>query len=219
VADATDCDDTDAAVHPGASEVCDGADQDCDEEIDEEPVDAGSWYTDGDGDGYGDPATATVACTGPKGAIADGTDCDDAVASVHPGADEVCDGLDQDCDDAVDDDPVDGTTVYADTDGDGFGDPAVSAVYCELPADFVGDATDCDDGDATVYPGAEEVCDRVDQDCDGAVDPADCEEAAPEDKGCGCATGGDPSASWLAGLLVALAVRRRQVRHGDFTSR
>ena len=98
-----DCDDTDDQIKPTASEVCDGEDNDCDGEVDEDDaVDATLWYEDGDGDGYGDPTSPTVACDAPTGYVADNTDCDDDDGDVNPGAAEVFDGEDQDCDDLYD---------------------------------------------------------------------------------------------------------------------
>ncbi len=94
-----DCDDGDAAVHPGATETCDGIDEDCDGTTDEDAVDAGTWYPDADGDGYGDEAAPTSACEQPPDTLSTGGDCDDGNAQVHPGAAEVCDNrLDDDCD-------------------------------------------------------------------------------------------------------------------------
>ncbi|MCB9759877.1 MAG: FG-GAP repeat protein [Alphaproteobacteria bacterium] len=95
-----DCDDRDGSVRPGAPEYCDGVDNDCDGEIDPDTaLDAAVWYTDGDGDGYGDPASPLSACTQPAGAVSDDTDCDDGEATVNPGHAEVCnDFLDNDCD-------------------------------------------------------------------------------------------------------------------------
>jgi hypothetical protein len=94
-----DCNDNDASIHPEADEHCDGVDEDCDGEIDEDPVDPPSWYLDADGDGFGSPDAAFVACEAPVNAVAEGTDCDDADDAIHPGATEECgDGIDNDCD-------------------------------------------------------------------------------------------------------------------------
>jgi hypothetical protein len=95
-------------------------------------------------------------------------DCDDADANVRPGATELCNGVDDDCDDTVDEDVT--ATFYADTDRDGFGDPAGAAQVCEPPAGYVSSGTDCDDTDADAYPSNVETCDGVDNDCDGVVD-------------------------------------------------
>ncbi|MFO7962810.1 MAG: MopE-related protein [Desulfobacterales bacterium] len=96
-----DCDDTDAAINPGAVEVCDGKDNDCDGEVDEGVQNI--YYQDADGDGYGDPMNSIQDCSAPSGYVTDNTDCDDTDASVNPGAAEVCDdGIDNDCDGEVD---------------------------------------------------------------------------------------------------------------------
>lgn len=105
-------------------------------------------------------------------------DCDDGEPAVHPGAAEHCDGVDEDCDGVVDEDATDATTWYVDADGDGFGDADVSTRACAAPSGSVGDATDCDDGDAAVNPGGVERCDtEADDDCDGASNEADAEDA------------------------------------------
>ncbi|MCK6504242.1 putative metal-binding motif-containing protein [Myxococcota bacterium] len=101
VADDTDCDDRDEARFPGAPEVCNELDDDCDDDVDE-GVGAETWYLDGDGDGFGDPMSEETACTVPAGAVAVGGDCDDEDDGVFPGATELCNGLDDDCDDDVD---------------------------------------------------------------------------------------------------------------------
>jgi len=167
-----DCDDDNVAVNPGATEVCDGVDNDCSGVIDDDyAVDVSTWYDDDDGDGYGDPASATLACTQPAGFVADATDCDDADPTVNPGASETCNGLDDDCDGATDEPDATGApTWYADTDADGYGDPANAAMACAQPSGFVADASDCDDADAAVSPGAAEVCNGLDDDCSGVID-------------------------------------------------
>ncbi|MCB9798062.1 MAG: putative metal-binding motif-containing protein, partial [Alphaproteobacteria bacterium] len=104
VSDDSDCDDSDAAVNPAATEVCDGIDNDCDGSTDpSSSADASTWYADSDGDGYGDPNSATAACTQPSGTTTDTQDCDDSDAAVNPGALEVCDSVDNDCDGSTDD--------------------------------------------------------------------------------------------------------------------
>ncbi len=172
VVDATDCDDGDAGVNPGAAEYCDGVDQDCDGVADDDALDMGTWYADVDGDGYGDPGSYVVNCEGPSGSVLDGGDCDDGDAGVNPGASELCDGVDQDCDGSVDEEATDGSTWYLDGDGDGFGDASAGVVACAAPSATVADSSDCDDGDADVNPAASELCNGIDDDCDGAVDRA-----------------------------------------------
>jgi hypothetical protein len=156
-----------------STEECDGLDNDCDGQTDEpDAVDATTWYMDDDEDNYGDAAVTLVACDQPAGYVTDNTDCDDTDAMVYPGATEYCDGVDNDCDGQTDEpDAVDASTWYADTDSDGYGDPAVSVVNCYQPAGYVADNTDCDDTHSSVNPGAEEICDNdIDDDCDTLTD-------------------------------------------------
>ena len=163
-----DCDDGEPSAHPGATEVCDTVDNDCDGDTDEDTAtDASTWYADHDGDGYGG-TSSTTACDQPSGFADNNTDCDDDESSANPGATEVCDDIDNDCDGDTDEGVT--TTYYADDDGDGFGDAADSTADCSLPGGYVTDATDCDDLNAAAYPGATEVCDEADNDCDGDTD-------------------------------------------------
>ncbi len=166
-----DCDDTDATVWPGASEICDGKDQDCNGEVDEGVTSL--FYVDADGDGYGDPGQTTPSCEGLPGSSDDPTDCDDTDPEEHPGADEHCDGEDDDCDGLTDEEPtVEGGLWYPDADGDGYGDPdGATSTICVQPAGYVDNVDDCDDRDDAVYPDAEEQCsNETDDDCDGEVD-------------------------------------------------
>ncbi len=172
VADASDCDDADALIHPGGLELCNGVDDDCDGVVDEDDAaDAPTWYADVDGDGYGDAGSTSRACSQPSGSTADATDCDDGEVAINPGVRERCNGVDDDCDGVVDeDDAADTLTWYADGDGDGYGDAGSSRAACSQPSGHVADDSDCDDGDSGVHPYATEYCDGVDEDCDGAVD-------------------------------------------------
>ncbi len=161
-----DCDDDDASVNPGAVEICDGIDNNCEDGVDEEVT--GTWYADADGDGFGDAGSPVEACDQPPGAVPSATDCDDGDASVYPSATEVCDGLDQNCDGQADEGLT--STWWPDTDGDGFGDEDLGEERCDAPAGWVQVGRDCDDTEAGAFPGAAEVCDEIDNDCDGTVD-------------------------------------------------
>ncbi len=178
VADATDCDDTAHDTHPGADERCDGDDTDCDgDTLDPESVDAGSWYADADGDGYGDASVASTACDEPAGAVADDNDCDDTAATTHPGADEYCNDVDDDCDGAIDLGAIDRSTWYFDADGDGYGVATATTTACDQPPDYAATDGDCATTDPTIHPGAADACDGVDHDCDGEVDEDDSTDA------------------------------------------
>ena len=151
VANGDDCNDTLPTVHPAASEVCNGTDDDCDGVVDEpDASDASIWHADGDADGYGSTTEVLTACEQPDGYVADDLDCDDADNAVHPAAVEVCDGMDDDCNGLTDDDPVDSVLWYAAADADGYGDSAVSVGGCSQPVGFVANNDDCDDSDAAL---------------------------------------------------------------------
>ncbi|MEL6343475.1 MAG: putative metal-binding motif-containing protein, partial [Myxococcota bacterium] len=168
---AGDCDDTTAAVHPGATEVCDERDNDCDGVVDRDGDTLPDvWYTDRDGDGFGDPLSARRSCPPGDGFVRESTDCDDDNASVYPSADERCDDLDNDCDGFIDEDAIDFRTVYRDADGDGFGAPGTEQRVCSMPPGLVEDDTDCNDFQEDDHPGADEVCDGRDNDCDEIID-------------------------------------------------
>ncbi|HZV44372.1 MAG TPA: CARDB domain-containing protein, partial [Saprospiraceae bacterium] len=100
-----DCDDTDASIHPLATEVCDTKDNDCDgfiDDADTSVVGQALWYQDYDGDNYGNPDIFLSACYQPGGYVGTGTDCDDNDADKHPDGNEVLDGKDNDCDGLID---------------------------------------------------------------------------------------------------------------------
>ena len=146
-----DCNDEAPQVHPGADELCDGVDNDCDQQIDEDPINGTRFYEDLDGDGHGGP-TRAMACALSPGLARTHTDCNDSSALAFPGAEEVCDGLDNDCDGEVDGADARGATVwYRDADRDGRGTASSTLRACDRPTGFVGNSDDCDDHDSTVH--------------------------------------------------------------------
>jgi hypothetical protein len=173
-----DCDDDDATVNPDADELCDGVDNNCDGTIDEDASDMLSWYVDGDSDGFGDAADTTDACDQPTGYVSDSTDCDDTNGDISPDADEVCDGIDNDCDSTIDEgDATDASVWYADTDSDGYGDESSPLSACVEPSGYVDNIDDCDDTTDAISPDGVEVCDKADNDCDGDIDEDDAVDA------------------------------------------
>ena len=155
-----DCDDTNAQVHPGATEICNELDDDCDGQVDEEgAVGQTTWFLDGDEDGYGTSAESQEACDAPEGYVSNASDCQDAIPSVNPGATEVCgDGVDNDCTGSIDD---------LDADGDG-------------DVDELCGGDDCDDSNSAVHPGAVDTCFDAtpDLDCDSSTPNCSIESGA-----------------------------------------
>ncbi len=134
-----------------------------------------SFFHDDDGDGFGDPGHPFDVCelTDSDIGTTDLSDCDDSDAEINPTAAERCDGVDNNCDDAVDDDSaVDAPTWCADTDADGYGAEDECSSACSAPPGTVLGAGDCNDEDPSVHPGATDACgDGIDADCDGTQTP------------------------------------------------
>lgn len=95
-----------------------------------------TFYQDADGDGFGNPNSSTQACSAPTGFVTNSTDCNDTNGAVHPGATEVCDGQDNNCNGQSDE------RLTVDADGDGF----------SAPGSCTGTKNDCNDSSATIYP-------------------------------------------------------------------
>ena len=216
-----DCDDADPEVYPGAAEACNGKDDDCDGQTDPaDSVDAVLYYLDADEDGYGDPDTWLSSCAEHAGYVTTPGDCDETDPTIHPGADETpADGVDSDCDG--------GDRCYTDADLDGFaaveGTAASEDLSCTGEGEAEAPGEDCDDRNASIYPGAPEVAgDGIDQDCDGAdlESPEGGDTGPPEDTGtppaspsCGCAASASPlPGAWLVALAALVARRRRAGR-------
>ena len=126
------------------------------------------FYVDADGDGFGDANQVVQACVPAFGISQLSDDCDDANASISPIADEICDGIDNNCDGDTDEDLM--QTFYRDQDEDGFGNPSDTIESCAQPSGYVPDNTDCDDLESYAHPDMTEVCDGIDNDCDGDID-------------------------------------------------
>ncbi|MHA1741943.1 MAG: MopE-related protein [Candidatus Thorarchaeota archaeon] len=171
--DITDCNPLDAEIHHGAEEVCDGYDNDCDGLVDESgAVGCEIFYKDKDDDGYGMANKWKCLCE-PEGdyTATQAGDCDDSSWSVHPGATEVCDGQDNDCDGEEDNPGSLGCEIYyIDLDGDGYGSGEGLCLCWPEGSYTTKNGGDCDDGNPAFNPGMEEICDGLDNNCDGQID-------------------------------------------------
>jgi hypothetical protein len=162
-----DCDDANPQFSPDAIEVQDGLDNNCDGFVDND-----SPFFDDDGDCYCEstPCNGTIAPVASCGVLQSG-DCNDTSSLDYPGSDERCDGIDNNCDGTIDEySAIDAPNWYADVDGDGFGISQYIQVACNQPTGYSATADDCNDNDPSIYPGAVEQPNSIDDDCDGIVD-------------------------------------------------
>ena len=165
-----DCNDAQKANFPGNPEICDGVDNNCNGQVDE-ALTFSTYCIDTDGDGHGAAGQATMTgCAPKKGYGVCDSDCNDADDAVYPGHAEVCDGKDNNCDGKIDELlPV--ATYCPDADGDKHGVTGGTTVMaCAKPAGYGACDDDCNDNAATVYPGATEICDGKDNNCNNQVD-------------------------------------------------
>lgn len=164
-----DCNDQQPAAWTGRTETCDGIDNDCDSTIDEGVTT--TYYEDYDGDSYGNPLSVADECTQPAGFVTNSQDCNDLEAEAWTGRTEECDSVDNDCDGTIDEENAVGSSEYFyDGDQDGYGS-SVRRNYCG-PTGYYSSTNDldCNDNDPSAYPTATEICDNVDNNCDGITD-------------------------------------------------
>jgi len=143
-----DCDDNNSDVHPTAAEACNGIDDNCDGNVDDNAT--STFYYDSDDDGYGNPAVTVEACTAPIGYVATGNDCDDGNIEINPD-----------------------TTWYRDGDNDGYSDFTTQGPQCSRPVEHFLESElssleiDCDDSNSSINPGATEIPGNgLDDDCE-----------------------------------------------------
>ena len=164
-----DCNDNDENIHPDAAEVCDSIDNNCNGMLND-GLDVFTYYRDADSDGFGDEGISIDSCItiAPDGYVTQGGDCNDNDENVHPDAAEVCDDIDNNCN-GLYNDGLDVFTYYRDADQDGFGDEGMSIDSCIniAPDGYVTQGGDCNDNDENVHPDAAEVCDDIDNNCNG----------------------------------------------------
>jgi len=158
------------------TEVCDGVDNDCNDVVDE-----GCDLDDDDYCAGSIPPGYSCLEPNPRCCTNGGLDCNDAQASINPGMGEVCNDVDDDCDDLIDEaDPDLPDVLYQDLDNDGYGNPAISVAYCDVyqSGGFASSGDDCDDQHANANPGipieSGPACfDNLDNDCDTTTDGLD----------------------------------------------
>jgi hypothetical protein len=163
-----DCNDNVTTVNPGATETCNGVDDNCVGGIDEGV--RTTYYRDQDNDGYGSTLNGTTqACSVPAGYRTTSNDCNDNVTTVNPGATETCNGIDDNCVGGIDEGVK--TTYYRDQDNDGYGATTNGTTQaCSLPSGYRTTSNDCNDNVTAVNPGATETCNGVDDNCVGGID-------------------------------------------------
>jgi len=176
---AGDCNDSNAAVNPLAAEVCNQVDDNCNDDVDDFGA-AGcqNRYKDHDGDGFGMAGDFQCVC-GSKGeySAVEANDCNDDDPKIYPGADEFCNGKDDNCSFTTDEEGSLGcNTYYLDVDGDNYGVKDFSKCACKPVGIYKAlNFGDCNDENKLVHPGQPEKCSNIlDDDCNGLVDELPC---------------------------------------------
>lgn len=127
-----------------------------------------TYYADADADTFGSSTASLSACSLPAGYVTNSLDCNDANANINPNKPEICNTVDDDCD-GLTNEGITFILYYLDNDGDGFGNPNISLSACSPPAGYVTNNQDCNDSNALIKPGVTEVCNLVDDNCNGSI--------------------------------------------------
>jgi Zn-dependent metalloprotease/subtilisin-like proprotein convertase family protein len=219
--DGPDCNDSDSLINPGAVEICNGIDDDCDMIIDDGF--AQDYFFDGDGDGYGDGSPLNT-CDPPTHYVLLNGDCNDSDSLIHPGAMEICNGIDDDCNMVIDDGFA--QDYFFDGDGDGYGGGA-PLFTCTPPLDYILVGGDCNDSDSLIYPGASEVCNGIDDNCDDVIDIPSVATYASANVPIAISSAGTPTVtstltiSGYTGNIIDLNVKNLHILHtyvGDLSA-
>jgi len=168
-----DCDDASIGVNPSIEEACNFVDDDCDGATDESFANGcETMYYDSDNDGYGDAGQTDCLCKETDEYKLEAGDCNDEDPLSNPGADELCDLVDNNCDTVIDEENAVGCTpYYLDQDKDGYGLSDQLKCLCDKIGDYTATkGGDCDDTEYNVHPTVVELCDGLDNDCDGEID-------------------------------------------------
>ena len=168
VLNSQDCNDNNASVNINATEICNTFDDDCDG-LTNEGITFITYYADNDGDGFGNPNASLSACSPPLGYVTNNSDCNDANALIKPGAVELCNLVDDNCNGQVNEGLV-FANYYIDTDQDGFGAGAPTNSCTPIFGNYVTNNLDCNNNNANIRPNASELCNSIDDNCNTLID-------------------------------------------------
>lgn len=161
------------------------------------------YYLDNDADSFGNVNASVVSCEALPGYVTISGDCNDNSAAVNPSIEESCNGVDDDCDGGIDEGLL--SSFYPDADGDGFGALGSATMACSAPSGYVSTTGDCNDNNGSIYPGAPELCNGVNDDCDASLD-----------EGCAVAPANDNPSGAI--LLPVNAINVTTISVGNLTN-
>ena len=166
-----DCNDNNPNIHPNAPEICNSIDDNCNGLIND-GIPTFTFFADNDNDSFGDADVSLDTCSNipPSGFVANSLDCNDNNPNIHPNAPEICNSIDDNCNGLIND-GIPTFTFFADNDNDSFGDADISLDTCSNipPTGFVTNSLDCNDNNPNIHPNAPEICNSIDDNCNGLI--------------------------------------------------